>query len=40
MNLQSMMASRFVGPFLDSVKKWEKSLSHISEVTEVRFHFW
>ncbi|XP_047141246.1 dynein axonemal heavy chain 10 isoform X1 [Hydra vulgaris] len=35
MNLQSMAASRYVGPFLDSVKKWEKSLSHISEVTEI-----
>ena len=36
MNLQSMAASRFVGPFLDKVQKWEKSLSHISEVVEVR----
>ena len=35
MNLQSMTASRFVGPFLDNVQKWEKSLSHISEVVEV-----
>ena len=35
MNLQSMAASRFVGPFLDKVQKWEKSLSHISEVVEV-----
>lgn len=35
MNLQSMTASRFVGPFLDGVRKWEKSLSHISEVVEV-----
>ena len=35
MNLQSMSASRFVGPFLEKVQKWEKSLSHISEVVEV-----
>eukprot|EP00731_Ephydatia_muelleri_P035324 Em0114g8a len=35
MNLQSMAASRFVGPFLDKVQKWEKSLSHISEVVEI-----
>lgn len=28
MNLQSMSASRFVGPFLETVNKWEKSLSH------------
>ena len=32
MNLQSMSASRFVGPFMERVQKWEKSLSHISEV--------
>ena len=37
MNLQSMSASRFVGPFLETVNKWEKSLSHIGEVVEVRF---
>ena len=36
MNLQSMSASRFVGPFLETVNKWEKSLSHIGEVVEVR----
>ena len=36
MNLQSMSASRFVGPFLNSVQLWEKSLSHISEVIEAR----
>lgn len=35
MNLQSMSASRFVGPFLENVNKWEKSLSHIAEVVEV-----
>lgn len=39
MNLQSMTASRFVGPFLKSVNDWEKSLSHISEVVEVRMQF-
>ena len=36
MNLQSMAASRFVQPFFDRVQKWEKSLSHISEVVDVR----
>ena len=36
MNLQSMVASRYVGPFLEKVQKWEKSLSHISEVVDVR----
>nr|WAW84832.1 axonemal dynein heavy chain 10 [Halisarca dujardinii] len=35
MNLQSMAASRFVQPFFDRVQKWEKSLSHISEVVDV-----
>ena len=35
MNIQSMSASRFVGPFLERVQKWEKSLSHISEVVDV-----
>ena len=38
MNLQSMSASRFVGPFLETVNKWEKSLSHIGEVVEVRIY--
>ena len=36
MNLQSMSASRFVGPFLETVNKWEKNLSHIGEVVEVK----
>ena len=40
MNLQSMTASRFVGPFLENVNKWEKSLSHISEVVEVFHNVW
>ena len=35
-NLQSMSASQFVGPFLEQVQRWEKSLSLISEVVEVR----
>ena len=35
MNLQSMSASRFAAPFLNSVHNWEKSLSHISEVLDV-----
>ena len=35
MNLQSMSASRFVGPFLETVNKWEKRLSHIGEVVKV-----
>ncbi len=39
MNLQSMSASRYVGPFFDRVQKWEKSLSHISEVVEVRYMY-
>ncbi|EDV22455.1 uncharacterized protein TRIADDRAFT_50643 [Trichoplax adhaerens] len=35
MTLQSMSASRFIGPFRDSVQEWEKKLSHISEVVDV-----
>ncbi len=35
MQLQGMSASRFVGPFLNSVQNWEKALSLISEVLEV-----
>ncbi len=35
MNLQSMTASRFVGPFVDEVQQWEKTLSHVGEVIEV-----
>uniref|UniRef100_A0A1I8GN74 Dynein heavy chain 10, axonemal n=1 Tax=Macrostomum lignano TaxID=282301 RepID=A0A1I8GN74_9PLAT len=35
MNLQSMSASRFIGPFFQAVQNWEKSLSHISEVLDV-----
>ena len=36
MNLQSMSASRFIGPFLNTVQTWEKSLSLIGEVLEVK----
>ncbi|XP_021370512.1 dynein heavy chain 10, axonemal-like isoform X1 [Mizuhopecten yessoensis] len=35
MNLQSMAASRFIGPFANSVQNWEKSLSLVSEVLDV-----
>ena len=35
LNLQSMMASRFVRPFLDDVSFWEKRLSLIGEAIEV-----
>ncbi|XP_076804944.1 dynein axonemal heavy chain 10-like [Clavelina lepadiformis] len=35
MNLQSMSASRFVGPFFASVQNWEKGLSLIGEVCDV-----
>ncbi|KAK3269901.1 Dynein heavy chain cytoplasmic, partial [Cymbomonas tetramitiformis] len=35
LNLQSMMASRFVKPFLDDVRKWEGRLSLIAETIEV-----
>ena len=35
LNLQSMMASRFVKPFMEEVRKWEGNLSLISEVIEM-----
>ncbi|KAK5620023.1 Dynein heavy chain 10, axonemal [Crenichthys baileyi] len=35
MNLQCMAGSRFVGPFLDTIQRWEKDLSLISETIEV-----
>ena len=35
MQLQGMAASRFIGPFFNSVQNWEKSLSLISEVLDV-----
>ncbi|XP_004690685.2 PREDICTED: dynein heavy chain 10, axonemal [Condylura cristata] len=34
-NLQSIAGSRFVGPFLQTVHKWEKTLSLIGEVIEI-----
>uniref|UniRef100_A0A8C5JCI3 Dynein-1, subspecies f n=1 Tax=Junco hyemalis TaxID=40217 RepID=A0A8C5JCI3_JUNHY len=34
-NLQSVLGSRFVGPFLSTAQKWEKTLSLISEVSEI-----
>ena len=35
LNLQSMMASRFVRPFIEEVRKWEQRLSLVSECIEV-----
>ncbi|KAM4707116.1 dynein axonemal heavy chain 10 [Discoglossus pictus] len=35
MNLQSISGSRFVGPFLNTVQLWEKTLSLIGEIIEV-----
>ena len=35
MSLQSMSASRFVGPFMQTVQEWEKKLSNVGEVIEV-----
>ncbi|XP_030358369.1 dynein heavy chain 10, axonemal isoform X4 [Strigops habroptila] len=34
-NLQSILGSRFVGPFLSTVHHWEKTLSLIGEVIEI-----
>lgn len=34
MNLQSMSASPFIGPFMSTVQKWEKCLTLVSEITE------
>ncbi|XP_009955032.1 PREDICTED: dynein heavy chain 10, axonemal, partial [Leptosomus discolor] len=34
-NLQSLLSSRFVGPFLSTVHHWEKTLSLIGEVIEI-----
>ena len=39
MNLQNMSASRYIGPFLPVVNRWEKSLSMISEVLDVSQSF-
>ncbi|XP_053555751.1 dynein axonemal heavy chain 10 [Bombina bombina] len=35
MNLQSISGSRFVGPFLNTVQLWEKTLSLVGEIIEV-----
>ena len=35
MSLQSMAASRFVAPFVDTVQEWEKKLSNVAEVIDV-----
>jgi dynein heavy chain, axonemal len=35
MSLQSMTASRFVGPFIEQVRLWEKRLSSVAEVIDV-----
>ncbi|KAJ2948630.1 hypothetical protein O0L34_g7885 [Tuta absoluta] len=37
MNLQSMAASQFIGPFLNIVHEWDRKLSLISEVIEEWF---
>ena len=34
MNLQSMSASPFIGPFLSAVQKWEKGLTLITEIVD------
>jgi len=38
MQLQGMAGSRFVGPFLNTVQRWEQTLSLISEVSDCRVH--
>lgn len=35
LNLQSIVSSKFIGPFLSAVQTWEKCLSLISEVIEI-----
>lgn len=34
MNLQSMAASPFIGPFMGAVQKWEKALTLVSEIVD------
>lgn len=34
MSLQSMSASPFIGPFMGTVQKWEKTLTLISEIID------
>lgn len=35
MNVNAMAASQFIGPFLDTVQKWESTMHTISEVLEL-----
>ena len=35
MNLQTINSSRFVGAFIERVKKWEKTLAIVSECLDV-----
>jgi len=35
MQLQGMAGSRFIGPFLNTVQRWEQTLSMISEVHDL-----
>jgi len=37
LNLQTISGSRFVGQFVDTVRKWEKTLNTVSECLEVWF---
>jgi dynein heavy chain len=37
LNLGAMSASRFVGPFAERVRKWEKSLNLVTEVMDIWF---
>lgn len=39
LTLQSMSASRFVGPFITTVRAWEKKLSTVFEMVEVSVKF-
>lgn len=34
MNLQSMSASPYIGPFMSAVQKWEKWLTQVSEIID------
>lgn len=38
MQLQGMAGSRFIGPFLNTVQRWEQVLSLISEVIAVTLY--
>ena len=37
LNLQTISGSRFVGTFIDLVKKWEKDLNIVAECLEIWF---